>query len=38
MGIDQHTLIHYKLGRPIPIAQYGQPIEDILAREATGKR
>ena len=31
MGIDPHTLIQDKLGRPVPIAQYGQPIEEILA-------
>lgn len=31
LGIDPHLLIHDKLGRPVPIGQYGQPIDDILA-------
>ncbi len=31
LGIDPHTLVRDKLGRPIPIAQYGQPISDVLS-------
>lgn len=31
MGIDPHLLIQDKLGRPVPIAQYGQPITDVLS-------
>ena len=31
MGLDPHLTIQDKLGRPVPIGQYGQPIEDVLA-------
>ena len=31
MGLDPHLLIQDKLGRPVPIGQYGQPIDDVLA-------
>ena len=30
MGLDPHLLIQDKLGRPIPIGQYGQPIDGVL--------
>ena len=31
LGIDPHTLIHDKLGRPVPVGNGGQPIHEILA-------
>ena len=31
LGIDPHQLIHDRLGRPVAIAQGGEPIHDILA-------
>ena len=31
LGIDPHLTIPDRLGRPVPVAQYGEPIADILA-------
>jgi hypothetical protein len=31
LGIDPHLTMTDRLGRPVPVAQYGEPIADILA-------
>jgi hypothetical protein len=31
LGIDPHTLIHDRSGRPFPIARGGDPVQGVIA-------
>jgi hypothetical protein len=31
LGIDPHTLIHDRIGRPFPIARGGDPVQGVIA-------